>query len=153
MTETIVLREAATETTISSGGTVILGADYPFLDVLWTMLVFFGWVIWFWLLITVFADLFRRHDASGGKKVLWMIFVIFVPFIGVFAYLIANGDDMAKRNVRQAQAQQAQFDDYVKTVASSGGAADEIDKAKKLLDSGAISQAEFDAIKTKALAS
>ena len=132
---------------------MILGADYPFLDVLWTMLVFFGWVIWFWLLITVFADLFRRRDASGGKKVLWMIFVIFLPFIGVFAYLIANGDDMAQRNVRQAQAQQAQFDDYVKNVAGSGGAADEIDKAKKLLDSGAISQAEFDSIKAKALAS
>jgi hypothetical protein len=114
------------------------------------MLIFFAWVIWFWLLITVFADLFRRHDASGGKKVLWTIFVIIVPFIGVFAYLLTNSDGMAQRNAERAQAQKAQFDDYVRSTA--GGAAGEIDKAKQLLDSGAISQTEFDAIKAKALA-
>jgi hypothetical protein len=132
---------------------LIAAADYPFLDVLWTMLIFFAWVIWFWLLITVFADLFRRHDASGGKKVLWTIFVIFLPFLGVFAYLLANGDDMAKRNAERAQAQKAQFDDYVRSTAGGGGsAAAEIDKAKQLLDSGAISQDEFDALKAKALA-
>jgi hypothetical protein len=129
-----------------------IAADYPFLDVLWTMLIFFAWVIWFWLLITVFADLFRRHDTSGFAKVLWIIFVIIVPFLGVFIYLIANHDGMTERNVKQAQAQQAQFDDYVKGVAGSGGAAAEIEKAKGLLDSGAITQAEFDSIKQKALA-
>src|SRR5262245_54184360 len=112
-----------------------IAADYPFLDVLWTMLIFFAWVIWFWLLITVFADLFRRHDTSGFAKVLWIIFVIIVPFLGVFIYLIANHDGMTERNVKQAQAQQAQFDDYVKGVAGSGGAAAEIEKAKSLLDS------------------
>jgi hypothetical protein len=129
---------------------LIAAADYPFLDVLWTMLIFFAWVIWFWLLITVFADLFRRQDASGGKKVIWTIFVIFLPFLGVFAYLLSNSDGMAKRNVERAQAQRAQFDDYVRTTA--GGGAAEIDKAKQLLDSGAISQEEFDTLKATALA-
>jgi ABC-type Fe3+ transport system permease subunit len=103
-------------------------------------------------LITCFSDLFRRRDASGGKKVLWTIFLILVPFLGVFLYLLANHEGMADRNVRQAQAQQAEFDDYVKQTAGSGGAAAEIEKAKGLLDSGAISQAEFDTIKQKALA-
>jgi Phospholipase_D-nuclease N-terminal/Short C-terminal domain len=131
----------------------VLAADYPFLDVLWTILVIFAWVIWFWLLIVVFGDLFRRHDIGGGKKVVWLIFVIFLPFIGVFAYLIANSDGMAQRNAERADVQRAQFDDYVRTAAGSGGgAAAEIDKAKQLLDSGAISQQEFDAIKAKALA-
>ena len=130
----------------------MLAASYPFLDVLWTMLIFFAWVIWFWLLITVFSDLFRRHDTSGFAKVAWIIFVIILPFLGVFIYLIANHDGMTERSVKQARAQQAQMDAYVKSVAGSSGAADEIDKAKKLLDSGAISQAEFDSIKAKALA-
>jgi Short C-terminal domain/Phospholipase_D-nuclease N-terminal len=131
---------------------VFLAADYPFLDILWTLLIFFLWVTWFWLLITIFADIFRRDDLSGLGKTGWLIFVIILPFLGVFIYLISQGDDMAKRNVRQAQAQQAQFDDYVKTVAGSGGAAAEIEKAKQLLDSGAITQAEYEAIKAKALA-
>ena len=130
----------------------MLAADYPFLDVLWTMFVFFAFIIWFWILITVFADIFRRKDTSGFSKVLWMIFVIAVPYLGVFIYLIANHEGMAERNIKQAKAQQAQMDDYVKSVAGSGGAAAEIEKAKGLLDSGAISQAEFDSIKSKALA-
>jgi hypothetical protein len=127
-------------------------ADYTFLDVLWSMLVFFVWVAWFILLFHVVADIFRRRDASGGKKVLWLIFVLFAPFLGVFVYLIANSDDMARRNIEQAQARQGQMDEYVRSVASEGGAAAEIERAKGLLDSGAISQAEFDAIKAKALA-
>jgi hypothetical protein len=131
---------------------VIAAADYPFLDVLWTLLIFFAWVIWFWLLITVFADLFRRHDIGGGKKVVWTIAVIILPFIGVFAYLLANGDGLAQRNAERAQAQKTQFDDYVQTVAASSGPAAEIERAQKLLDSGAISQTEFDTIKAKALA-
>ena len=131
----------------------MVGADYPFLDVLWTMLIIFAWIIWFWLLITVFTDLFRRRDTSGFAKVLWIIFVIVLPFLGVFIYLIVNHDGMTDRSMKQAQAAQAQMDDYVRTVASSGGAAGEIEKAKGLLDSGAITQAEFDALKAKALAS
>jgi hypothetical protein len=120
------------------------------------MFIFFAWVIWFWILITVFADLFRRHDVSGFGKVLWIIFVIILPFLGVFIYLIVEHDGMAKRSIDQAQKQQAQMDDYVRSVASSsggGGAAAEIEKAKGLLDSGAITQAEFDSMKAKALAS
>ena len=130
----------------------MLAADYPFLDVLWTMLIFFLWITWFWILITVFIDLFRRKDTSGVSKVLWIIFVILVPFLGVFVYLLVNHDGMADRNIAQAQAQQSQMDQYVRETAGSGGAAAEIEKAKGLLDSGAITQAEFDAIKSKALA-
>ena len=131
---------------------MLLAADYPFLDILWTMLIFFLWIAWFWILITVFADIFRRHDTSGFGTVLWLIFVILVPFLGVFVYLIANHDGMTKRNIERMQNQQAQMDDYVRSVsAGSGGAAAEIEKAKGLLDSGAITQAEFDSIKAKAL--
>jgi Phospholipase_D-nuclease N-terminal/Short C-terminal domain len=129
---------------------MLVAADYPFLEVLWTLLVFFAWVAWFWLLIAVASDVFRRHDIGGGKKTIWLLFMLFVPFIGVLSYLIVNNDEMTKRNVERARAQQTQFDDYVKTV--SGGPAAEIDKAKQLLDSGAISQPEFEAIKAKALA-
>ena len=132
----------------------IFAADYPFLEVLWTLLVFFAWVMWFWLLIVIIGDLFRRHDIGGGKKTVWLIFLLFLPFLGVFAYVIANSHSMAERNRDRAIAQKAQFDDYVRETAGvgGGGAAAEIDKAKQLLDSGAISQAEFDAIKAKALA-
>lgn len=128
-------------------------ADYPFLDVLWTMLVFFVWVAWFMLLFRIVGDIFRRSDITGGKKTLWLIFVLFAPFLGVFAYLISNSDGMAQRDLERAQAAQSQFDDYVRSAAGSGGAAAEIDKAKQLLDSGAISESEFAAIKAKALAS
>ena len=128
--------------------------DYPFLNIMGTMLVFFAWVIWFWLLITVFADIFRRHDIGGGGKVLWMIFVIVLPFLGVFIYLIAESKGMAERNEARAIQSQQQFDGYVQGVAanSGSGSAAEIEKAKGLLDSGAITQAEFDTLKQKALA-
>ena len=131
----------------------MLAASYPFLDVFWTILIFFVWVAWFMLLFRVFADVFRRHDIGGGSKTLWLIFVICVPFLGVFVYIIANGGGMAERTQQDIATQQAQMDDYVKSVAGSGGgAAAEIEKAKGLLDSGAISQSEFDAIKAKAIA-
>ena len=130
----------------------MLAADYPFLDVLWTMFVFFLWVIWFWILITVFADIFRRRDTSGFSKVLWIIFVIVLPFLGVFIYIVANHDGMTERNVRQVQTMQEQTDEHIRSVASSGGPAAEIERAKALLDSGAITQAEFDQIKQRALA-
>ena len=132
---------------------MLVAADYPFLDVIWTMIIFFVWILWFFLLFRVIADIFRRHDIKGGKKTLWLIFVIFLPFLGVFVYLIANSDDIADRDTRGAQAAQQEFDTYVKSVAgSSGGPAAEIDKAKQLLDSGAITQQEFDSLKAKALA-
>ena len=128
----------------------MLASDYPFLDILWTMFIFFLFIIWIWILITVFADIFRRRDASGFTKVAWIIFVIVLPYLGVLVYLIANHDGMADRNVQQMQKQQEATDAYIKSVA--GGAAAEIEKAKGLLDSGAITQAEFDSIKQKALA-
>lgn len=129
----------------------MLGASYPFADVMWTMLVFFLWILWFWLLFTVFADVFRRHDISGWAKALWVIFVIILPFLGVFIYLIVESKGMAQRNIDQATQAKSQFDDYVRQTAG-GGSASEIAKAKELLDSGAITQAEFDSIKAKALA-
>jgi len=128
----------------------VLAADYPFLDILWTMFIFFLFIIWIWILITVFSDIFRRKDVGGGTKTLWIIFVILLPYLGVFVYLIANHDGMADRNTAQMQKQQQATDAYIKSVA--GGAAAEIEKAKGLLDSGAITQAEFDSIKQKALA-
>jgi hypothetical protein len=131
----------------------VLAADYPFLDVFWTILVFVAWVAWFMLLFRVFGDVFRRHDIGGFHKVLWLAFVIIVPFLGVFVYLIAQNRGMVERSMADAQAQQQQLDDYVRSVAKpNGGAAGEIDKAKRLLDSGAITQPEFDALKAKALA-
>ena len=132
---------------------MVLAYDYPFLDVFWSILVFFVWVAWFLLLFRVIGDIFIRRDIGGGTKVLWIIFVIILPFLGVFIYLVANNDGMTQRTIERAQAQQQQMDDYVRTTAgSAGGAAAEIDKAKQLLDSGAITQAEFEAIKQKALA-
>ena len=130
----------------------IFAADYPFLDVLWTLLVFFLWVMWFWLLIVIIGDVFRRRDIGGGKKTIWLIFILFVPFIGVLAYVLTNSDGMAERNLERARQDRARMDDYVRETAGSGGAAAEIDRAKQLLDSGAITQEEFQAIKAKALA-
>ena len=130
---------------------MVLAADYPFLDVLWTMILFFCWVAWIWLLIMIFSDLFRR-DLSGWAKAAWIFFLIVLPFLGALIYLIAQSDGMAERRAQDVQGQRAQMDDYVRPVAGSGGPAAEIDKAKQLLDSGAINQTEFDALKAKALA-
>ena len=123
----------------------------PFLDVLWTMAVFFAWIIWFWLLIVVFSDVFRRHDTGGGTKVLWLIFVIIFPYLGVFVYLLANHNGMAQRRMKDVEASQQQLDEHIRAVAPAGTAA-EIEKAKQLLDTGAITQAEYEALKAKALA-
>jgi len=131
---------------------LLLAADYPFLDVMFSMFVFFLWILWFWLLFTVFADIFRRRDISGLGKTGWILFCIFLPFLGVFIYLISQGQHMAERNMAQVQAQQAATDQYVRETAGSAGAAGEIERAKNLLDSGAITQDEFNAIKQKALA-
>jgi hypothetical protein len=131
---------------------MLIAADYPFLNILWTMIIFFAWVAWIWILITILIDVFRRRDESGWVKAAWVVFLIVLPFIGVLVYLIVNHDGMADRSAQQAKAAQTEMDDYVKSVAGSGGPAAEIDKAKQLLDSGAITQAEFDSIKAKALA-
>jgi Phospholipase_D-nuclease N-terminal/Short C-terminal domain len=129
-----------------------IAADYPFLNILWSMIIFFLWVAWIWVLILILSDVFRRHDLSGWGKAGWTFFLIVLPFLGALIYLIADSDGMAERRAQDVKGQQAQMDDYVRSVAGSGGPAAEIDKAKQLLDSGAINQTEFDAIKAKALA-
>jgi general stress protein CsbA len=132
---------------------MVFAADYPFMDVLWTMIIFFCWVAWIWLLIMIFSDLFRR-DLSGWAKAAWVVFLIVLPFLGALVYVIANGKEMTERRVRDAEASQAHFDSYVRSVAKTGdgGSAGQIEKAKQLLDSGAITQQEFEQLKAKALA-
>jgi hypothetical protein len=98
---------------------MVIAADYPFMDVFWSILVFFLWVAWLLILFRIFADLFRRHDIGGWGKALWCIFVIFLPFLGVLVYLIAEGNNMARRDTEQAVAAKAEFDDYVRSVAAS----------------------------------
>jgi hypothetical protein len=132
---------------------VIAASNYPFLNIFWTILIFFAWVVWIWIAITVLLDVFRRRDLSGWAKAAWVVFVIVLPFLGVLIYLISNHEGMADRSGKDAAASQAQFDDYVRKAAGTGGPASEIETAKKLLDSGAITQAEFDAIKAKAIGS
>ena len=127
-------------------------ATYTFGDVMWTMFVFFAWILFFWMLFGVFGDLFGRHDISGWAKAGWTVFVIILPFLGIFVYLISQGKGMGERAQQRAQAQQAQVDDYVRSVAASGSPTEEIAKGKELFDSGAITQAEFDQLKAKALA-
>jgi hypothetical protein len=135
----------------TEGETVL--AAYTFGDVMWSMFVFFAWILFFWMLFGVFGDLFGRHDISGWAKAGWTIFVIILPFLGIFVYLIVEGKSMGERAQRRAQAQQTQMDDYVRSVASSSSPTEEIAKGKELFDSGAITQAEYDQLKAKALAS
>ncbi len=130
---------------------MVIATSYPFLNVLWDILIFFAWVIFIWIAITVLIDLFRRDDVSGWGKALWVVFVVLIPWIGVLCYLIVNHEGMAERRVKEAQVAQAQFDQYVRQAAGTGGPASEIAKAKQLLQDGTITQAEFDALKAKAL--
>lgn len=120
---------------------MMIAADYPFLDILWTMLIFFAWVIWFWLLIRILSDIFSRRDLSGWGKAGWILFVIVLPFLGVLIYLGTNGAEMGERDEERTRAAMARLD----------GPSAEIEKANQLLRSGAIDQAEFDAIKAKAI--
>jgi hypothetical protein len=129
---------------------MLIAADYPFMDVLWSMIIFFFWVIWIWIVVTVLVDIFRRDDIGGWAKAAWVIFVVILPWLGVLIYLIAQHDGMRERRIREAQGQKQAFDQYVRDAA--GGSAAEIAQAKQLLDSGAITQDEFEAIKAKALA-
>jgi hypothetical protein len=128
---------------------VFIAADYPFLDVFWSMIIFFFWVIWIWIVIQVLIDVFRRDDIGGFAKALWVIFVVILPWLGVLIYLIVEHGGMRDRSLQQAHAQKAAFDDYVRDAA--GGSADQIAKAKALLDAGTITQQEFDTLKAKAL--
>ena len=132
---------------------MLFAADYPFLDVFWSMIIFFCWVAWIWMVIAIFSDIFRRQDASGFKKAIWCVFIIVVPFLGALIYLIANGDGMGERQRERVRQSQSEFAGYVQSVAgSNGGSASELAKAKTLLDDGTITQAEFDTLKAKVLA-
>ena len=127
-------------------------ADYPFLNIFWTMIIFFAWVVWIWMMLMILTDLFRRRDISGWGKALWIVFLIVLPFVGVLAYLIAQHDGMAERRAGELWDADAQMDDYLRSVAAAQAPAAEIEKATLLRDRGAITQTEFEAIKTKALA-
>ena len=129
----------------------LLAADYPFLDVLWSILIFMAFILWIWLAITCFMDIFRRRDTGGFAKALWIIFIIVIPYLGVLVYLIANHTGMADRQAKDVQEAQQAFDERVRDAAASGGPASEIEKARGLLESGAINQEEFDRLKAKAL--
>ena len=131
----------------------VLLQEYPFLSVMWTLIVIFAWVIWFWLLIVIFADLFRRPDVSGWGKAAWVVFLIVLPFLGVLVYLISQSTGMTERRTKDAQTAQAQFDQYVRSVGAGGSPTSQIEKAKQLLDTGSITQQEFDEIKRRTIAS
>jgi hypothetical protein len=131
---------------------MVMAADYPFMDVLWSMIIFFFWVIWIWIVITVLIDIFRRHETGGWAQAAWVVFVVILPWLGVLVYLIAQHDGMRDRSMQQAQAQRRELDSYVRETAGGGGSAAEIAKAKELLDAGALTQEEFEALKAKALA-
>ena len=123
---------------------MLIAADYPLLDVFWSIVIFFSWVAWIWIAITVISDVFRRDDIGGWGKAAWIVFVIVVPFLGVLIYLIGNHDGMNERNAKQLEAARA---------ALGGSPTSEIAQGKRLLDAGTISQQEFEAIKAKAIAS
>src|SRR5829696_2323050 len=128
-----------------------LAVEYPLLDIIWTMFVFFAFVLWISLIFRTFGDLFGRHDVSGWGKAAWSLLIVLVPYFGVFAYLISQGRGMAERQAERAQRARGEFDDYVRGVAE-GGSASEIAKAKELLDSVAIDADEFGRLQAAALA-
>jgi hypothetical protein len=131
-----------------------LAAEWGTGQVLWTMVWFTIFFIWIWILISVFADIFRSHDMSGAAKVLWIIFVVLLPYLGVFIYLVARGGGMAQRNMEAAQQQDAAMRAYVRDAAgSSGGTAAELEKLAALKDKGVITDDEFAAQKAKLLSS
>jgi len=131
---------------------VTAATNYPFLNIFWTILIFFAWVAWIWIVVTVLIDVFRRHDLSGWGKAAWTVLVVILPFLGVLSYLIVNSDGMAQRSAREARDSQAQVDDYIRQAAGTNGPATEIARGKELLDKGVINQAEFDQIKARAMA-
>jgi hypothetical protein len=128
--------------------------NYPLLNVFWTIFEIFLWVIWFWILITVFIDIFRSRDLSGGAKALWFVFVLFIPLIGVLVYLIVRGSSMHERAVHQVQEQDAEARRYIQQAAAEAPAstADQLTKLADLRDRGVISAEEFEREKAKVLA-
>ena len=131
----------------------MLAYDYPLLNLFWTMLIFFLWIAWFFLLFRVIADIFRSHDMGGFAKALWIIFVIFLPFLGIFVYLIARGHSMQERSMREAQHREAEFRSYVQqTAGGTAGTAEELARFAELHEQGVLTDAEFEQAKARALA-
>ena len=130
---------------------ILAASDYPFMDILWSMLIFMGFIMWFWLAVMCFGDIFRRRDAGGFVKTLWIILIIVLPLFGVLLYLIVEHRGIAERTVKVVEASQAAFDQQVREAVGTGGPAGEIEAAQKLLDAGTITQADFDALKARAL--
>lgn len=130
----------------------MLAYDYPLLSVFWTMLWFFIWIAWIMLLFRVIGDVFRSRDMGGFAKAMWLLFVVVVPFLGVFVYLIARGNDMAGRDRQEARARDAAFQDYVQDAAGTAGPADELVKLADARDRGLLTEAEFEQAKAKVLA-
>ncbi len=131
---------------------MLIGSSYPLLDIFWTMLEFFLFFVWIFLIITIFMDIFRSHDMGGFAKALWVIFIIILPLLGALVYLIARGGSMHERAAKQAQAQQEAFDSYVKQAAGSGSNVDELAKLADLKAKGDITEEEFQTAKAKLLA-
>ena len=129
----------------------MLAYTYPLLSIFWTMLEIFGFFIWLYLLFIVFVDIFRSHDLGGLAKALWVIFVIILPFLGVFIYLIARGGKMHERAAAQAAQQQKAFDSYVQQAAGASSTADQLAKLAELKEKGTITEAEFASEKAKIL--
>ena len=127
-------------------------SSYPLLNLFWSMFIFFLWVVWIWILITVFIDIFRSHDLSGVAKALWFLFVLFIPLVGVLVYLIARGGRMHEHAVREAQQQDQEFRAYVQDAAGPQSSADQLAKLADLRDRGVISAEEFEREKAKVLA-
>jgi len=130
--------------------TMVIAADYPFMDVMWSMVVFFAFVVWLFIMVAFLTDIFRRRDISGWAKAAWTVFLIVLPFVGVITYLVINHHGLAVRSASDTKVTEAQVD-YLKGK-TNGGAQREIEMAKELLDSGAITPMEFDAIKAKVIA-
>ncbi|MFB6614574.1 SHOCT domain-containing protein [Streptomyces sp. NPDC085524] len=130
-----------------------LAMDYPLLGAFWTLMMIFLWVLWFWLLFRVFADVFRDDDLSGWGKAGWTVFVVILPFLGVFVYLIARGRGMGERDMRRARSREEQFRSSVRESAGTAGHADELGRLAELRNRGDITAAEFEQAKAKVLAS
>jgi ABC-type multidrug transport system fused ATPase/permease subunit len=147
-----VLGDAGDRLAAQAGGMSLADSSYPLLNVFWSILIFFAWVMWIWVLIMVFFDIFRSRDLSGWAKALWFVFVLLIPLFGVLVYLIARGGKMHERAAREAQQQDRQFRAYVQDAAGPQSSADQLGKLADLRDRGVITNGEFEREKAKVLA-
>jgi Phospholipase_D-nuclease N-terminal len=135
----------------SEAAPMLLAYDYPLLSVFWSMLIFFMWIVWLMILFRVIIDIFRSHDMGGFAKAIWLLFVVFLPFLGVLVYVIARGDNMTQHAVADAEAQQAAFASYVKETAGTSGPGDQLTQLSALHEAGKLNDAEYETAKAKVL--